>query len=39
MWRRLAECHAVVAEGDGFGREEERWRESRDAWKQVREGG
>ncbi|GMH53109.1 hypothetical protein TrRE_jg10320, partial [Triparma retinervis] len=35
MWRRLAECHAVVADGDGMGREEERWRESRDAWKEA----
>ena len=35
IWRRLAECHAVVAYGDGLGREEDRWRESRDAWKEA----
>jgi tetratricopeptide (TPR) repeat protein len=35
LWRRLAECHAVVAAGEGYGREINRWLDSKDAWKQA----
>jgi len=33
IYRRLAECHAVVASGEGFGAEDRRWGASHRAWK------
>ena len=35
MWRRLAECNVVVALGEGYGREMNRWLDAKNAWKQA----